>query len=57
MTNDRLKAILSRAITAYEFELDQQDYETEEEAHRVLLNEFGMTEGEYQQIRSQNGRK
>lgn len=51
MDNNRLKEILRNAIKAYEFELEQQDYETEEEEHRVLLNEFGMTEREYQKIK------
>lgn len=46
----RLKAILRRAIIAYENELEYQDYESEEELHAVLLNEFGMTEEEYKSI-------
>ena len=50
MDTDRLKAILRNAIIAYKFELEQQDYDSEEEEHRVLLNEFGMTENEYRAI-------
>lgn len=47
---NRYKNILRRAIVAYEFELEQQDYETEEEIHAVVLNEFGMTDEEYKNI-------
>jgi len=50
ITISRYKNILRRAIVAYEFELEQQDYETEEELHLVVLNEFGMTEEDYQNI-------
>ena len=50
MTTERLQSILKNAIIAYEFELEQQDYETEEEIHTVLLNEFDMTEIEYKII-------
>ena len=50
MDNSRLKEIIRHAILAYEFELDQQDYETDEEAHEVLLNEFYMTDEEYHEI-------
>lgn len=50
MKATRLKEILKHAIVAYEYELDQQDYETEEELHAVLLNEFCMTEDEYNEI-------
>ena len=46
----RLTQILRRAIIAYESELDDQDYESEEELHKVLLNEFSMSEVEYQRI-------
>ena len=46
----RLTQILRRAIIAYESELDDQDYESEEELHKVLLNEFSMSEAEYQRI-------
>lgn len=51
MRNDRLIEIIQSAINAYEFELEQQGYESEEEEHRVLLNEFQMTEEEYQWIK------
>ncbi len=47
---NRYQNILRRAIIAYEFELEQQDYETETELHAVVLNEFGMTEEEYNYI-------
>lgn len=50
----RAKEILKRAIVAYEFELEQQDYETEEDMHKTILNEFGMTQNEYETI---TGRK
>ena len=55
MNNIRLINVLRNGIVAYEYELDQQDYPTEEEEHRVLLNEFGLSEQEYQEIiRPQN---
>jgi hypothetical protein len=44
------KRIIRNAIVAYEFELEQQDYETEEALHAVVLNEFGMTDEEYKEI-------
>ena len=47
---NRYENILHRAIVAYEFELEQQDYETEEDLHDVVLSEFGMTEEEYVRI-------
>lgn len=47
---NRYENILRNAIIAYEFELEQQDYETEEDLHTVVLNEFGMTEEEYNHI-------
>jgi hypothetical protein len=47
---NRYKNILHNAIIAYEFELEQQEYETEEELHAVVLNEFGMTDEEYKNI-------
>lgn len=50
MNRQRALEILKNAIIAYEFELEQQDYETEEELHQVVLNEFGMTESEYEYI-------
>ena len=46
----RLTQILQCAIIAYESELDDQGYECEEELHKVLLNEFSMSEDEYQKI-------
>ena len=46
----RLKEILKHAIAAYVFELDEQDYYTDEELYAVLLNEFSMTEEEFQEI-------
>lgn len=51
MDNSRLKKILRNAIIAYEHELEMQDYETIAEEHFVLLNEFDMTEMEYQEIK------
>lgn len=50
MNIERARQILRNAIRAYEFELDQQDYDTLEELHRVLLNEFNMTEEEYKWV-------
>lgn len=50
MTIERLKEIIRNAVIAYEFELDQQDYYTDEEMHKVLLNEFSMTDDEYTEI-------
>lgn len=50
MSPKRLTQILRRAIIAYESELDDQSYECEEELHKVLLNEFSMSENEYQKI-------
>lgn len=47
----RLREILCNAIKAYKFELEQQDYESESEEHAVLLNEFGMTEMEYKELK------
>lgn len=54
MKYKRFKEILRNAIMAYEFELSNQDYETEVEEHEVLLNEFGMTEDEYKIIMKEN---
>jgi len=50
MDNIRLKEILKNAILSYNSELDDHDYDTGEEQHRVLLNEFKMTEEEYKEI-------
>lgn len=50
MNEKRLIEILQNAIIAYEDELDNQDYNSEEELHEVLLNEFGMTHDEYRNI-------
>ena len=51
---NRYKNILRNAIVAYEFELEQQDYETEEDLHAVVLNEFGMTDADYNNIMNIN---
>ena len=51
---NRYKSILRNAIVAYEFELEQQDYETEEDLHAVVLNEFGMTDEEYRYVMGVN---
>ena len=51
----RLTQILRHAILAYECELDNQGYESEKELHRVLLNEFRMTEEEYRKISKRRG--
>ena len=50
MNKQKALEILKNAIVAYEFELEQQDYETEEELHQVVLNEFGMTDEEYEYV-------
>ena len=47
---ERLKEILKNAITSYVFELDQQDYYTDDELYKVLLNEFQMTDDEFVEI-------
>lgn len=57
MNRQRALEILKNAIIAYEFELEGQDYETEEELHQVVLNEFGMTETEYQYVFNYNTEK
>lgn len=54
MNKQKALEILKRAIVAYEFELEHQDYETEEELHQVVLNEFGMTEEEYEYVFNYN---
>ncbi len=54
MNKQKALEILKRAIVAYEFELEQQDYETEEELHQVVLNEFGMTKEEYEYVFNYN---
>lgn len=51
---NRYKNILHNAIVAYEFELENQDYETEADLHAVVLNEFGMTDEEYRCIMGVN---
>ena len=50
----RYKNILRRAIIAYELELKRQNYETEENLHTAVLNEFGMTDEEYNGIMGVN---
>ncbi len=55
MSSKRLREILRHAILAYECELDNQGYESVEELHRVLLNEFSMTEKEYKTITKRRG--
>lgn len=47
---DRLKYILRNAIIAYEFELESQDYQSEDVIHSVVLNELEITEEEYREI-------
>lgn len=47
---DRLKYILRNAIIAYEFELESQDYQSEDVIHAVVLNELEITEEEYREI-------
>lgn len=51
---NRYKNILRNAIVAYEFELENQDYETEKDLHAVVLNEFDMTDEEYRYIMGVN---
>ena len=55
LSRKRLTQILRLAILAYECELDNQGYESEKELHRVLLNEFRMTEEEYRKISKRRG--
>jgi len=55
LSRKRLTQILRHAILAYECELDNQGYESEKELHRVLLNEFRMTEEEYRKISKRRG--
>lgn len=50
MKKKRMYDILWHAIEAYNSELDSQGYENEESMHKVLLNEFNMTEKEYMKI-------
>lgn len=50
MGSFRAKQILFRAIRAYEFELEHQDYDNAEELHQTVLNEFGMKESEYLEV-------
>lgn len=50
MNFERIMAIMWNAIRAYEDELEQQDYETAEELHNVVLNELSMTEQEYLEV-------
>lgn len=50
MNGNRMIEILHDAIFAYEFELEQQDYESAEQLHAVVLNEISMTEDEYLEI-------
>ena len=47
---DRFKYILRNAIIAYEFELESQDYQSEDVIHAVVLNELEITEEEYREI-------
>lgn len=55
LSRKKLTQILRHAILAYECELDNQGYESEKELHRVLLNEFRMTEEEYRKISKRRG--
>ena len=55
LSRKRLTQILRHAILAYECELANQGYESEKELHRVLLNEFRMTEEEYRKISKRRG--
>ena len=50
MTESRLKEILKHAITAYVFELDQQDYDTDEGIYTALRCEFHMTKEDFNEI-------
>ena len=47
---NRMNTILHYAIMAYEFELEQQDYESAEDLHRTVLHELDITEDEYYAI-------
>lgn len=50
LSYNRTTEILRNAILAYEFELEQQGYKTSADVHSVLLNEFGMTEDDYESV-------
>jgi DNA-binding protein Fis len=50
LANERLREVLKHAITAYTFELDSQDYLTEAELYSVVLNEFQITNEEFEEI-------
>ena len=54
MNRQRALEVLKNAIVAYEFELEQQDYESEEELHWVVLNEFDLTQEEYEYVFNYN---
>ena len=50
MNRQRALEILKNAIVAYEFELEQQDYKSKKILHSIVLNEFGMTDEEYEYV-------
>ncbi len=50
VSDDRLTEIIRNAVRAYVFELDQHDYDDDAEIFAVLLNQFEMTESEFNSI-------
>ena len=47
LSDERMIELIRKFIPPYEFILHHQDYSSEEEIYKVVLNEFGMTEEEY----------
>ena len=47
LSETRATELIKKFINAYEDVLETHDYDSEEELHAVVLNEFGMTEEEY----------
>lgn len=47
LSDKRMIELIKKFIPAYELILREQDYNSEEDLHKVVLNEFGMTEEEY----------
>lgn len=50
MDTYKLAKICRNAIIAYESELDSQGYDSDDELHHVVLNEFGIEECDYKWI-------
>ena len=51
---NRYKNILRKAIIAYEWELEMHNCGTKADIHAVVLNKFGITNGEYNDIMGVN---